>query len=144
MKYCLLVFSFLLLSACVTSVEMRKTDFAFSDRLQAKQTFKADTFLFGLIQGSDTIKVWEQCRKDWQEVRITRSFWHVTVTLFTLGIYTPMRVIIICDSQTDGPQTDGPQTEGSQTDDDEFKLFESKEHEEQEEQEEQDQEDLSL
>ena len=119
MKYCFLMLFFLLLSNCVTSIEMRKTDlFASSSRFQERHKIKADAFLFGLVQGSDTIKVWEQCPKDWHRVRITRSFWQVALSLFTLGIYTPMRVVIICGST--GYTEDPPQA-----DDDEFKLFES-------------------
>ena len=103
MKY----FSFIVLislslSACVTPIEVHKsksTDTNNSVDISKKKWEKTiPFFLFGLIGSRSTkqIKAWEKCNTDWYSIKISKPFTHVLVSLFTLGIYTPQKIIIIC------------------------------------------------
>ena len=40
--------------------------------------------------------VWNKCQKDMYSVKVKRPFSHIIAALFTLGIYTPLKVIIVC------------------------------------------------
>ena len=104
MKYCSFIIHCLLLSSCVTAIELHKeTDLNLLPPPVSEKKWEktVPTFLFGLINASKTIKAWEKCPTNWHTIRITRSFPHLIISFLTLGLYTPSKVVIICDTQSD-------------------------------------------
>ncbi|MDE0518656.1 MAG: hypothetical protein OXH36_03745 [Bdellovibrionales bacterium] len=98
MKYFYCITFFLLLSSCITPINLHKDTYLLSPSASEKKWEKTvPTFLFGLINASKTIKAWEKCPTNWHTIRITRSFSHLIISVLTLGLYTPTKVIIICD-----------------------------------------------
>ena len=92
------LFSLLLLSSCVTTIEIHKTPSevpASSDRKKWETT--VPSFLFGFVNPAKNIKTREKCRTDWHTIEITKSFLHIITSLLTLGFYTPSKVVITCE-----------------------------------------------
>lgn len=100
MKYFFfLLFLLFFLSACVTPIEIHKgTSNNPADISKKKWERTIPFFLFGLVGSGNTkqIKAWEKCDADWYSIKIAKPFTHVLVSLFTLGIYTPQKMIITC------------------------------------------------
>ena len=98
MKYFFLITFVCLSSSCVTSIKLHKenTDLPTAVLPGKKWEQNAPSFLLGFISGPKIIKVWEKCPKDWHTIKIYRSFPHTLVSFLTLGIYIPMKVVIVC------------------------------------------------
>ncbi|MDE0119933.1 MAG: hypothetical protein OXM55_08015 [Bdellovibrionales bacterium] len=102
MKYFYFITFFLLLSSCITPIGLHKKTHLLPPSASEKKWEKTvPTFLFGLINASKTIKAWEKCPTNWHTIRITRSFSHLIISFLTLGLYTPAKVIIICEISSD-------------------------------------------
>ena len=104
MKYYWFIIHCLLLSSCITPIELHKdTDLSPLSTPSSEKKWKKTipTFLFGLIPASKTIKAWEICPTDWHTIKITRSFPHLIISFLTIGLYTPVKVVIICDTDDD-------------------------------------------
>ena len=101
MKHRFFILCYFLLSSCVTSVELHKKSPGnpSSTTTEKKWEQTAPSFLFGFISPAKDIKAWEKCPTDWHTIKITRSFLHVVISILTIGIYTPLKVIIICEAQ---------------------------------------------
>ena len=98
MKPFYFIIFFLILTSCVTPIDLHKdTHLLPSSKAEKKWEKTVPIFLFGLINVSKTIKAWEKCPTNWNTIRITRSFPHLIISFLTLGLYTPTKVIIICD-----------------------------------------------
>ena len=62
-------------------------------------TKTVSTYLFGFISPA-YIPAWKKCPVGkWKNIRISRSFSNILLAIFTLGIYTPVKVKIICQEQ---------------------------------------------
>jgi hypothetical protein len=99
------LFPLLLLSSCVTTIEIHKTSSevpASSDRKKWETT--VPSFLFGFVNPVKNIKARERCHTDWHTIGITKSFLHIFTSFLTLGFYTPSKVIITCEKTEAGDE----------------------------------------
>ena len=99
MKYFFFITFFLFsLSACVTPIEIHKGAHNPADISKKKWEKTIPFFLFGLAGTSRAkqVKAWEKCPTDWYSIKIAKPFTHVLISIFTLGIYTPQKMTIIC------------------------------------------------
>ena len=58
-------------------------------------------FIFGMLPSENEVKLSEACgSKPFRQAYVDHNFWQATVSLFTLGIYTPRRIKIWCGHET--------------------------------------------
>ena len=102
MKHFLFIACYLFLSSCVTPIKLHKKSSAdpSSGGGGRKWEKTISSFLFGFVTSSKNIKAWEKCPGDWHTIKITKPFAHVTISLLTVGLYTPLKVIIVCEPYT--------------------------------------------
>ena len=96
MKHFIFIFLCLLLSACITPIELYSNDLSSSSIPEKQLEETIPTFFFGLATASKKVPVWNKCHKDRYSIKIKRPFSHIIVAFFTLGIYTPLKAIITC------------------------------------------------
>ena len=94
LKYVVFLFLF---SSCITPIEFHKTsELDFADNPKYIRT--VPHFFFGLVRTEESIKAWEPCAPSkWSGIRVSRSFIHIFISVFTFGIYTPMKVTVFCE-----------------------------------------------
>ena len=108
-KFCLKAKSLILVcfvfSSCITTLEI----YPDYKKPHPKVNYNAFThvnqhvFLFGIISTSAPVHVHQLCKdSSWQMVRISRPMSHLLISLFTLGIYTPVKVQVHCEPATFG------------------------------------------
>ena len=96
MKYFVFIFLCFLLSSCVTPIELHNNDLSPTLVMKKKWEKTIPTFFFGFIASSKNVTAWDKCQQDKYSLKIGRTFSHIIAAFFTLGIYTPLKVTIIC------------------------------------------------
>ncbi len=123
--------------ACVTPVQLSQDNWSRPDQVEKVWKTTQNFFLWGLINSSKTVKIYEICPTDYQSIRISRSFVHVLASVLTLGLYVPAGVTVFCRPRPSATVVspmllDRPDKDESNNKD-EFEEFEQKKPEEIEE-----------
>lgn len=96
MKYSVFIFLYFSLSACVTPIELHNKDSSSTLTMKKKWKKTIPTFFFGFVTSTKDVTAWDKCQEDKYSIKISRPFLHTTAAFLTLGIYTPLKIIITC------------------------------------------------
>ena len=96
----------LLLPSCVTPVELHNKDHLSTSVTKKKWEKSVSTFFFGFFTPKKNVKVWNKCQTNNYSIKITRPLSYIISALFTLGIYTPLKIIVTCYKEPENKKDD--------------------------------------